>query len=105
MLVTVTTIKVKSMLSMKIVKESIARYQAVIPTKPKAVMDKLYSTLDLSAQEIAVYAPRNSLAVAEGKIDLELSMFIYNSLMYWDHVGLAERLVLTQLFVVLMRNA
>lgn len=66
-------------------------------------MDKLYKTLDLSPSEIAFYAPRNSLASAEGRFDLELSQFVYNCLMHWESVGLAERLALTQLFVVLMK--
>ena len=89
-------------LSMDVVNSAIVKARGVIDSKPQGEMDQLYTTLDISPSELSVYAQKNTLAFAQGLIDQELSMFVYNRLMNWHSATLAERVVLTQVFLRLL---
>ena len=91
-------------LNLDVVNAAIVKYEGLIPSKVKADMDKLYVSLDIGPVELATYAQKNVLAFAQGLIDQELSMFVYNRLMHWSSTTLAERITLTQVFVRLMRD-
>lgn len=90
-------------LTMQTIRESINRYEKIVPTKPKKTMDKLYETLDLSFPEIATYQTKKSVAFMEGKIDKELAQFLYEKLNRWRTTTLAERITLTQVFAALLK--
>jgi hypothetical protein len=64
----------------------------------------LEETLELTPREFVAYQQSKSIAQAEGKIDLETALFIYNSLGNWSKTNLATKVVLTELFLYFLRN-
>lgn len=64
--------------------------------------DQLERQLDISPREMCLYQEVKSIAQAEGKIDLNSAMLIYNSLGNWHKTDLATKVILTQLFIAFL---
>jgi hypothetical protein len=62
----------------------------------------LEETVKLTPEEYMVYQQSKSIAQAEGKIDVETSLFIYNSLRTWSKMDLATKVILIQIFAMFL---
>lgn len=89
---------------MKVVSDSINRYDTIIPTKPKAMMEKLNASLAIDVKELCYYQEKKSIAYMKGLIDLDLANYLYEKLNDWANTTLAERVTLTQVFVRIARG-
>lgn len=58
----------------------------------------LEETLNLTPREYVAFQELKSIAQAEGKIDLETALFVYNSLGNWSKTDLATKTILIQLY-------
>lgn len=64
----------------------------------------LLKTLDIDFQEKAAYLDLNAQTHASGKLDLETSQWIYNKLRDYESATLAERIVLTEFMMSLLKD-
>lgn len=81
------------------------KVRSKLETVPQDQKDKLYKTLDISVMEQASYLSKNAYAFASGKIDLNTSQFVYNSLRNWSDSTLTERIAVTQLVKELIERS
>lgn len=97
-------------LSMQLIRESIQRYEAKIPTLKDEDMRKLFGSLNMTLAEVSYYQALKNKAMLANKIDLEFANFCFAQLNHWmmgisyNQRDLAIRVVLTQVFVWMKLN-
>jgi predicted type IV restriction endonuclease len=86
------------MLNMTKIREAVERTEIKVKTLSESEKQRLEKSLELTTRELCAYQEIKSIAQAEGKIDLETALFIYNSLGTWNDTKLSYKIILTQLF-------
>jgi hypothetical protein len=87
---------------MEKIRLAIQKAEIKVKTLSESDKEQLTKTLNLTPREFASYQEIKSIAQAEGKIDLETAMFIYNSLGNWSRTDLATKVILTQVFAMFL---
>jgi hypothetical protein len=88
------------MLNMPKIRIAVENVENKLKALPDSEKKRLEKTLEISILELCHYQQLKSIAQAEGKIDLETAMFIYNSLKTWSDTKLSYKIVLTQVFAL-----
>lgn len=71
-----------------------AKIKALAPEKLKTLEDSLRT---LEPREIVAYQELKSIAQIEGKISLDVSLWIYNTINHYCTTDLADKVLLTQI--------
>lgn len=90
------------MIDINVIRTAIEKYEDKIKEKPKEDMNKLSKSLDITTSELCTFQNAKSIAQAEGFIDYETALLAYNALGDWPNTRLSVKIVLTQLFAVLI---
>lgn len=90
------------MLNMTKIREAIEHAEIKVKTLSETQKKALEMSLELTTREFVAYQEIKSIAQAEGKIDLETALFIYNALGNWQKTDIATKAILTQLFAMFL---
>ena len=90
------------MLNMEKIRIAVENAEIKVKTLSKLEKQRLEKSLEITTRELCAYQEIKSIAQAEGKIDLETVLFIYNSLGTWKDTKLSYKIVLTQIFAMLL---
>lgn len=86
------------MLNMDKIREALQRTDAKIEALDPVKYEELYLSMQtLTPLEIMKYQETKSIAQIEQKIDLEVALWIYNTVGHWETSPLADRIIITQL--------